>query len=167
MRPCNMSRYQMQQKWMSWGDDYIVRDENGRDVFLIDGHAWSFGSKLSFQDMQGRELAFISQQLLAWGATFEIHRGGVLAAVVKKTVFTLFRAEFTVDVPGPGDLIAEGDFWDHEYAFTRHGQVVARVSKAFFSWTDSYGIDVAPGEDDVLIVAAAVVIDQCSHEKKK
>jgi len=69
-------------------------------------------------------------------------------------------------VPGPDDLVAEGDFWDHEYSFARHGQTVARVSKAYFSWTDSYGIEVSPGEDDVLIVAAAVVIDQCSHEKK-
>jgi uncharacterized protein YxjI len=157
----------MQQHFFSWGDDYTVQDDSGRDVFLIDGKAWSFGSKLSFQDMRGNELAFISQKVLSWGPTFEIYRGGALAAVVKKTLFTLFRAEFTVDVPGPDDLIAEGDFWDHEYSFTRHGQTVARASKAFFSWTDSYGIDVAQDEDDVLIIAAAVVIDQCSHEKKK
>jgi uncharacterized protein YxjI len=86
---------------------------------------------------------------------------------VKKSLFTLFRAEFTVDVPGPDDLVAEGDFWDHEYSFKRGDQTVASVSKAYFSWTDTYGIDIVEGEDDVLIVAAAVIIDQCSHEKKK
>src|SRR4051812_4949990 len=110
-----MSRYQMSQQWLSWGDDYVVRDAAGRDAFFIDGKAWSFGSKLSFQDMQGRELAFISQKVFSWGPTYEIYRGGQLAAIVKKSLFTLFRAEFTVDVPGPDDLVAEGDFWDHEY----------------------------------------------------
>ena len=160
-----MPRYQMKEKWISWGDDYVVRDESGREVYLIDGKAWSLGSKLSFQDLQGNELAFISQKLLSWGPTFEIYRGGRVAAVVKKSLFTLFRAVFTVDVPGPNDLTAEGNFWDYEYTFSRGSRVVARVSKAFFSWTDSYGIDVADGEDDVLIIAAAVVIDQCSHKK--
>jgi uncharacterized protein YxjI len=161
-----VSRYQMKQQWLSWGDDYIVRDASGRDSFFIDGKAWSWGNKLSFQDMEGRELAFISQKVFSWGPTYEVHRSGQLIAVVKKSFFTLFRAEFTVDVPGPEDLVAEGDFWDHEYTFARHGQTVATVSKAYFSWTDTYGIDVADGEDDVLIVAAAVIIDQCAHEKK-
>jgi uncharacterized protein YxjI len=162
-----MSRYQMKQKWISWGDDYVVRDELGREVFLIDGKAWSLGSKLSFQNMDGLELAFISQKILSWGPTFEIYRNGALQAVVKKSLFTLLRAVFTIDVPGPNDLVAEGNFWDHEYTFKRAGQIVASVSKAYFSWTDSYGVEVLAGDDDVLVLAAAVIIDQCSHEKKK
>lgn len=161
-----MARYQMRQKWLAWGDDYVVTDGAGRETYYIDGRAFSLGSKLSFQDMAGLELAFISQKLLAWGPTFEIYRGDRLAAVVKKSLFTFFRAEFTVDVPGPDDLVAEGNFWDYEYTFTRHGRPVAQVSKAFFSLTDRYGVDVADGEDDVLILAAVVVIDQCCHEKK-
>lgn len=161
-----MARYQMRQKWLAWGDDYLVTDEAGRETYYIDGKAFCLGSKLSFQDMDRNELAFISQKLFAWGPTFEISRGDQLVAVIKKSLFTFFRAEFTVDVPGPDDLIAEGNFWDYEYAFTRHGRQVAAVSKAFFSWTDSYGVDVRHGEDDVLILAAVVVIDQCCHEKK-
>ena len=161
-----MARYQMRQKWLSWGDDYTVTDESGRRRYYIDGRAISIGSKLAVKDMDGNELAFISQKLLAWGPTFEIYRGLELVAVVKKSLFTLFRAEFTVDVPGPDDLVAQGNFWDYEYEFTRGSQRVAQVSKAFFSLTDSYGIDVTDGEDDVLILAAAVVIDQCSHEKQ-
>ena len=161
-----MARYQMKEKWISWGDDYVVRDEQGGEVFFIDGKAWSLGSKLSFQDMQGNELAFISQKLLAWGPTFEISRGGKVVAVVKKSLFTLFRAVFTIDVPGPNDLTAEGNFWNHEYTFSRGARIVARVSKAYFSLSDSYGIDISDGEDDILIIASAVVIDQCMHEKR-
>lgn len=161
-----MPRYQMRQKWLAWGDDYIVTDAADREIYYIDGRAFSLGSKLSFQDMAGQELAFISQKFFAWGPTFEIYRGDRLAAVVKKSLFTLFHAEFTVDVPGPDDLIAEGNFWDYEYTFTRHGMPVAQVSKAFFSLTDRYGVEVHPREDDVLILAAVVVIDQCCHESK-
>ena len=71
-----------------------------------------------------------------------------------------------MDVPGPDDLTAEGDFADWEYVVSRGGRPVATVSKRFFALTDTYGIDVADGEDDVLILAAAVVIDQCCHERR-
>ncbi|MCA9220512.1 MAG: hypothetical protein KDA71_09315, partial [Planctomycetales bacterium] len=64
----------------------------------------------------------------------------------------------------PGDFDAEGDFFDHEYRFTRNGRSVATVSKRFFSLSDTYGVEVAAGEDDVLILACAVVIDLCSHD---
>jgi len=36
---------------------------------------------------------------------------------------------------------------------------VATVSKQWFTFTDTYGVDVAAGEDDVLILASSVVID--------
>ena len=160
-------RYVMRQKFWAWGDDFIIRDENGADVFLVDGRAFSWGDKLSFQDMNGNELAFIRQKLLSWGPTYEIERNGRLAAVVKKELFTFFRCRFTVDVPGPDDLEAQGDFLDHEYSFERSGHVAANVSKRWFSWTDTYGIDVAAGEDDVLILASAVVIDMVCHQDKK
>lgn len=160
-----MPRYVMKQKWLSWGDDYKVRDPKGRDVYFIDGRAFSFGKKLSFQDMQGNELAFIAQKVLSWGPTYEITRDGRLVAVIKKSLFSFFRCTFTVDVPGPDDLEAGGNFWEYEYHFTRHGRSVAHVSKSFFTWTDTYGIDVARGEDRVLVIASAVVIDLCCHEK--
>jgi uncharacterized protein YxjI len=72
-----------------------------------------------------------------------------------------------VDVPGPDDLEANGDFLDHEYAFSRGDRTVASVSKRWLSWTDTYGIDVADDEDPVLVLASAVVVDMACHADKK
>ena len=160
-------RYVMKQKLFAWGDDFTIRTEDGREAFFVDGKAFSLGDKLSFQDLQGHELAFIRQKLLAWGPTYEIHREGRLAAVVKKHLFTLLRCRFTVDVPGPDDLEAEGSFLDREYTFSRSGRVAATVSKKWFSWTDTYGVDVAEGEDHVVILASTVVIDMICHAERK
>ena len=159
-------RYIMKQKLFSFGDDFVIKDESGRDVFFVDGKAFSIGNKLSFQDMSGNELAFIRQKILSFKPTYEIsYSGGT--AVVKKDLFTFFRASFTIDVPGPGDLEAQGDLLAHEYSFTRGGQQVAQVSKQWFAFTDSYGVDIAEGEDDVLILASTVVIDMCCHPDDK
>jgi uncharacterized protein YxjI len=160
-------RYQMKQKMFSFGDDYVITDENGREAYYVDGKAFSIGEKLSFQDMQRRELAYIKQRLLAIGPTYEIWYADELHAMVKKQLFTLFHAKFFVDVPGPDDLEAEGDFLNHEYTFTRAGQPVATVSKQWFAFTDTYGVDVSPGEDEVLILASSVVIDLCCYPDQK
>ena len=64
---------------------------------------------------------------------YHVYRGSQLAAVVKKSLFTFFHCKFTVDVPGPDDLEAKGDFLDHEYSFSRGGRTVASVSKKWFS----------------------------------
>ena len=157
----------MMQKLFCWGDDFAIKNEAGEDVFFVDGKAFSLGEKLSFQDMQKNELAFIRQKLLSWGPTYEITRNGELAAIVKKHLFTLMRCKFTVDVPGPDDLEAEGSFIDMEYKFSRGGQVVAEVSKRWFTLADTYGVDVPDGEDEVLILASTVVIDMVCHGDQK
>jgi uncharacterized protein YxjI len=156
----------MKQKFWSWGDDFAIQDADGNDVFLVDGAAFSWGDKLSFQDMNGNELAFISQKLLTFMPKYEIYRGGGKFAEVKKE-FSWFKNRFTLDVPGPNDYSITGSFWDHEYTFTRGGREVAWVSKAYFSWTDTYGIEIIDGEDDVAILATCVVIDLVCHDHEK
>ncbi len=159
-------RYIMKQKLFSWGDDFIIKDEHGNERFYVDGKAFSLGNQLSFQDMQGNELAFIRQKLLSWGPTYELYEKGQLYAVVKKHLFTFLSCKFTVDIPGPNDIEAKGDFLDKEYTFYRFGQPIANVSKTWLSWSDTYGVDVSTPNYDILILASTVVIDMACHEKK-
>ncbi len=157
-------RYVMRQRIFAFGDDFVIKNEAGQAVFFVDGRAFSIGDKLAFKDMAGNELAFVRQRLIALSPTYEIYRDGERYATVKKALFTLFRARFEVDVPGPDDLEAQGDFLDHEYTFSRGGRTVATVSKRWFSFSDTYGVDIAEGEDDILILASTVVIDMASHD---
>ena len=160
-------RYVMRQKLLSLADNFTIKNEQEQDAFLVKGKLFSFGDKLSFQDLAGNELVFIDQRLLNWSPTYELWKQGELLAVVKRELFSFIHHRFTVDVPGPNDLEAEGDFLDHEYMITRGGSVVATVSKRWFSWADTYGIEVADGEDDVLVLATAVVVDMVCHDDNK
>ena len=156
-------RYVMKQKFWSFGDDFRIQDEERNDVFIVDGKAFSWGDKLSFQDTDCNEVAYISQKLLTLMPRYHIYRAGELfAEVVKK--FSWFRENFLLDVPGPNDYAIEGSFWDHEYSFTRGNRLVAQVSKRYFAWTDTYGVDINEDEDDITILATVVVIDLVCHD---
>lgn len=158
-------RYQIREKILCFGDDFRIQDTEGRDVYFVDGRAFKLlREKLSFRDMQGNELAFIREKLIALRKTYEIYREGRLVAAVRKDLFNLFRCNFTVDVPGPNDYRASGSFLDHNYTFERGGETVAEVSKRWLTIRDTYGVDIRDGEDDILILASAVVIDQICHD---
>jgi uncharacterized protein YxjI len=159
-------QYVMKEQWLVLGDDFSITDPEGREKYYVDGRAFSIGDKLSFRDASRTEVAFIRQRLLAWGPTYEITRDGNLVATVKKKLFTLLRHRFFVDVPGPNDLEAKGNFLDHEYQFTMQDRPVAEVSKKWIALRDSYTINISEGVDEVLILACAVVIDLACHEPK-
>lgn len=160
-------QYQLRQKILAWGDDFTIRDGSGDPVYFVDGKVFSWGDKLSFQDYSTREeVAFISQKMLSIKPRYEIHRDGALFAHVVKE-WSWFKAKFTLDVPGPNDYEITGSFWDREYTFERRGRVVASVSKRFFSLTDTYGVDIIAGEDDVTILATCVVVDLVCHDEQR
>lgn len=156
-------RYLLRRKIFAIGDDFTVKDETGADRYIVDGKVFSIGHKVIISDMQGNEEATIHQHLLTLLPTYEITRNDQELAEVRKKL-TFFHEEFTVDIPGPDDLEVQGDLLDHEYEFTRGGQTVATVSKQWFTLTDSYGVEVAPGIDDVLILASAIVIDLVNED---
>lgn len=159
-----MKRYQIKQKFWALGDDFQILDGEGVPVYHVDGEAFSWGSNLSFRNMRGEELAYISQKLFSFRPRFSIYRRGRLFAEIEKE-FSWFGKEFTLDVPGPNDYSIKGSFWTHDYAFTRSGRIVATVSKAFWSLTDCYGVEIVEGEDDEAILCTAVVIDQVLHDE--
>ncbi|UCH95973.1 MAG: LURP-one-related family protein [Candidatus Aminicenantes bacterium] len=157
-----LKKYVMKQKIWTLGDKFVIKDETRTPVFYVKGKVFSFGDKLSFRDTSGKELAYISQKVFSLRPRYKIYRDKELIAKIVKKI-TLFKDKYTVHISGPDDLKVTGNFWNYEYTFTRNGRKVAFVSKKLFSWSDTYGIAIAPGEDDILILAAAVVIDMISH----
>lgn len=156
-------RYLMRHKIFGIGGDSMIRDAEGNDAFFVDGAAISLGRRLVIKDMQGREMATIQQRLISLTPAFEIHRTDGPSATISKKLISPFVDRLKVDLPGWDDIEVVGDIFDHEYTFHRGGREVARVSKRWFSIGDSYGVDIAPGQDDVLILASAVVIDELLH----
>ena len=145
-------RYLMKQKLFAWGEDFAIKNEQGEDVYFVDGRAFSIGAKLSFRDLTNNELAFINEELFTLGPTYNIYRDGAVYATVKKAGFSLRNARFVINIPNVSDLVAEGSFLEHNYTIRRGDTTVATISKQWFTVSDTYGVDIAEGEDVVLLL---------------
>ena len=154
------TRYQMREKLFAIGDDYWVETEGGERAFKVDGKALRVRSTFILEDPSGEELFKIQEKKLHIRDTMEVERGGDTVATVKKALITPLRDRFSIELTGGGELSAKGNIVDHEYEVERDGHKVAEISKRWFRIRDTYGIEIAPGEDDALIVAATVCIDE-------
>jgi uncharacterized protein YxjI len=157
-------RYQMRQKLISFGDDYWIENEAGDRVLRVDGKALRLRKTLDIEDTQGTKLCRIQTRVLHIRDTMAIERpdGGQMAKV-HKAMITPLRERWKVDVADGTDLEVQGNILDHEYDVEADGQKVAEVSKKWFRVRDTYGVQVAPEADTLLVLAVAVALDIMTH----
>jgi uncharacterized protein YxjI len=154
----------MRQKLIAFGDDFYIEDEQGQKVFKVDGKVLRVRDTLVFKDMAGNKLCQIQERMLRVKDTMEIEGpDGRTVATVKKALITPLRDRWTVKIKGGPDLEVQGNVLDHEYRIGEGRQKVGEVSKKWFRVRDTYGVEVAEGQDDVLILAVTVAIDAMAH----
>ena len=157
------TRYRMREKLFSVGDDFWIETEDSQRAFKVDGKALRIRSTFVLETPSGEELFKIQEKKLRVRDTMEIERDGETAATIKKALITPLRDRFTIELEDGGELAAKGNVVDHEYEIERDGETVAEVSKRWFRIRDTYGIEIAPEENDALILAATVCIDEMAH----
>lgn len=154
----------LKQKIFSWNDKFYVYDEAGNEKYYVEGELLSWGKKLHLYDMSGRELAFIKEKVFSFLHRYYVLRGEEqIAEVVRE--FTFFRPKYTVNGP---DWVVDGNFWEHEYSInTNAGAPVATVSKEYFTWADTYRLQIFPGGDEIGVLATVLAIDACIEANQR
>lgn len=158
------NRYQMRQSMLSIGDDFWIENERGEKIYKVDGKALRVRQTLIFEDRAGRELCKIQERMMRVKDSMEIEGpDGRQIAMVKKALITPVRERWTVNLRGGPDLEIQGNILDHEYRFERGRDRIAEVSKKWFRLRDTYGVEIDPGQEDILILAATVAVDMMAH----
>jgi uncharacterized protein YxjI len=157
------TKYRMREKLFAIGDDFWIEDGDGERVFKVDGKALRFRDTLVLEDRSGTELFKVQEKKLHIRDTMEIESGDRTVATIKKALITPLRERFSIEVANGEDMEAKGNIVDHEYKIERGGDKVAEVSKRWFRIRDTYGIEIAPGQEEALILAVTVCIDQMTR----
>ena len=158
------TKYQMREKMFAIGDDYWIETEDGERAFKVNGKALRIRKTLVVETPDGDELFRIQERKLSVRDKMKIERAGHTVATVRKALVSPLRDRFSIDVEDGEDMEAKGNIVDHEYKIERGGDKAAEVSKRWFRVRDTYGIEIAPDQDDALILAVTVCIDQMTHD---
>ena len=74
------------------------------------------------------------------------------------------RDRWSINVKNGPELTVQGNILDHEYTIKEGRNKIAEVSKRWLSLTDTYGVEIDPGQNDILILAVAIAIDMMAHD---
>lgn len=160
-------RYLMQEKIFSIGNDFWIEDDRGNRHFLVDGKA--LRERFDLKDASGTVLVRIHKKHLAIRDTLKIEDGdGKNLASVHAAWLSPIKHRYVIELADGGRMEAVGNFTDKDWTLADpEGRAVAQISKKWFAVRDSYGIEVAPGANDPLIIAIAVCIDRIHKDKAK
>ena len=158
------TKYRMREKMFAIGDDFWIENEAGERAFKVNGKALRIRDTLVLEDPSGAELMTIQEKKVRVRDTMEIEQDGHTVATVKKALVSPLRDRFAIEVEGGEDMEAKGNIVNHEYKIERGGDEVAEVSKRWFRVRDTYGTQIAPDQNDALILAVTVCIDQMTHD---
>jgi uncharacterized protein YxjI len=158
------SRYRLRQRLLAFGDDYWIEDADGARVFRVDGKVLRARKTLDIEDTNGTKLCRIQSRVMHIRDTMVIERpDGTPIASVHKALITPLRERWKVEVTDGEDLEVHGNILDHEYDLQVNGHKVAEVSKKWFRVRDTYGVQIAPGADTLLVLAVSVTLDIMGH----
>ena len=158
------TRYQLREKLFSIGDDFWIETDEGRRAYKVNGKALRIRSTFVIENQSGDELLKIQEKKLSIRDAMRIERGDTTVATVKKALVSPLRQRFTVELDNGSELKVKGNIIDHEYEIERDGTKIAEVSKRWFRLRDTYGIEIAEGENDALILATTVCLDEMAHD---
>lgn len=155
--------YQMRQKIMSIGDDFWIEDSAGNRAFFVDGKALHVRKTLILKDAAGRDLYKIQHKMMHVRDTMEIETDAGSVASVHKKLISPLREHWEIELAHGSTWSAQGKIADHEYHIDGPTGRIAEISKQWFRVRDTYGVSIAPGEDDAFVLAVTVVIDAMAH----
>jgi uncharacterized protein YxjI len=144
----------IKQKVFSWRDKFAIFDENQNPIYFAEGEIFSWGRKLHLYDAAEHEVAFIKQKLMTFLHRYIIEIGGESYTVVKD--FALFSPSFHIENT---NWTINGDLWGHEYTICDGSEVIMHLSKHWFTWGDSYELDIPDNENVPLALSVVLALD--------
>jgi uncharacterized protein YxjI len=159
-------RYLVRERLFHIKDDFWVTDADGNQAFFVNAKVLSLRHTLELQDASGRTLASIKHKLLTFTDAMEIEQDGMVVATVHKSVFSPLHHRAVIDLAGGERLEAVGNIIGKDFEVRDGHRLVARISRAWLRVRDTYGVDVAPGEDDALMICIAVCLDRIHADEE-
>ena len=151
----------IKQRVFSWTDTYDIYDEQENPKYFVKAEFLTLGHQLHVYDREKREIGMVKQRFLTFLPSFDIEINGKEFGNIQKQ-FSFFKPKYELDY---NNWRCEGDFLAWDYDVYSGCSVVVHISKQPFHWGDTYVIDIADPQDEIMALMLAIAIDaaNCSQ----
>lgn len=151
----HMRQLYIKQKVFSLSGKFTVKDEQEKDIYYVEGSFMQVPKTFSIMNTARDEVALITKKVFSFLPKFLVDVNGREVLTIKKEL-SFFKARYTINGAG---IEVHGNWWDMEFQVLHQGKTVGKVSKEWFTWGDSYKVQIIDEEIETIIIALVVAID--------
>ncbi|CDO04758.1 hypothetical protein BN988_03325 [Oceanobacillus picturae] len=150
-----MKQLYIKQKVMSFKDKFTIKDQQENDAYYVEGSFMKIPKTFSILNTAGTEVALITKKVMSFLPKFYVEVNGQEVLTINKA-FSLLKARYSIDAAG---IEVHGNWWDMNFEVFQYGEAVGKVNKEWFTWGDSYKVQVLNEEMETIIIALVIAID--------
>ena len=154
-------KYYIKQDVFTFGEYFVVNNQYGEDVYKVKGSFFKIPKEFVIYNLNDQVVAHIEKQMFRFLSHFDIHTNNQTLTV--KNNFSLFHTDISI-VGSPWNL--RGDFLSRNYSVVNGDHPIMTLQKHWFTWGDSYELDIANPNDLVLCLAIAIIVDRIIEERR-
>ncbi|WP_449538245.1 LURP-one-related/scramblase family protein [Ferdinandcohnia sp. Marseille-Q9671] len=150
-----MKQLYIKQKVFSLSGKFTVKDQEEKDVYYVEGSLMQVPKTFSIMNTNRDQVALITKKIFSFLPTFFVEVNGQEVVSIKKEL-SFFKARYTIGAAG---IQVHGNWWDMDFQVLQRGEVVGKVSKEWFTWGDSYKVQIMDERMEAIVIALVVAID--------
>lgn len=150
-----MKEFFIKQKLFSLGEKFTIKNQQEEDVYYVEGSFMQIPKTFSIIDTKRNEVALITKKVFSFLPKFFVEVNGKEVLTIRKE-FSFFKPRYTIDA---ADIEVEGNWWDMDFQILQRGSMIGKVNKQWFTWGDSYKVQILDEEVEVIIIAIVIAID--------
>lgn len=150
-----MKQLYIKQKVFSLSGKFTVKDQQENDVYYVEGSFMQIPKTFSIMNTTRDEVARVTKKTFSFLPKFLVEVNGREVLTIKKE-FSFLKAQYTIEGAG---IVVHGNWWDMDFEVLKHGEVVGKVSKEWFTWGDSYKVQIVDEEMETIMIALVLAID--------
>jgi uncharacterized protein YxjI len=150
-----MRQLYIKQKVFSLSEKFTVKDQEEKDTYYVEGSFMRVPKTFSIMNTSRDEVALITKKVFSFLPKFFVEVNGQEVLMIKKE-FSFLKARYSIDAAG---IDVQGNWLDMDFQVLHNGRVVGEVGKEWFSWGDSYRVQILDEEMETIIMALVIAID--------
>ncbi|MBD8069362.1 LURP-one-related/scramblase family protein [Bacillus sp. PS06] len=150
-----MKQLYIKQKVFSLAGKFTVKNQQEEDVYFVEGSFMQFPKTFSIMNSSREQVAIITKKVFSFLPKFYVEVDGQEELTIKKEL-SFLKARYSIEA---ANIEVHGNWWDMNFEVLQNGKVVGKVNKEWFTWGDSYKVEILNEEMEKIIIAIVVAID--------
>lgn len=144
----------IKQKVFTLGERFYVKDEFGTDQYYVEGSFFRYPKQFKIYNMKNELVSQIDRQMMKLLPHYNIQTSRKSLTI--KQNLTFLKMSFSIL---NSDWKLQGDYFGHNYSIISGNKPLMHLSKHWFTWGDSYELNIIDPDDAILCLSIAVVVD--------